>query len=71
MTETFYGLTDQGRQRSNNEDAFVARRLGKGRALLCVIDGVGGYEGGEVAASLAQRQLEALSGKEGPNDLQS
>ncbi|RYY89670.1 MAG: serine/threonine-protein phosphatase [Chitinophagaceae bacterium] len=39
--------------------------------MLCVIDGVGGYEGGEVAASLAQRQLEALSGKEGPNDLQS
>ncbi|WP_165917222.1 PP2C family protein-serine/threonine phosphatase [Flaviaesturariibacter aridisoli] len=58
MTERFYGLTDTGRQRANNEDAFVARSLPDGRLLLCVIDGVGGYEGGEVAAALAQEALE-------------
>ncbi|RYY58353.1 MAG: serine/threonine-protein phosphatase, partial [Chitinophagaceae bacterium] len=58
MTERFYGLTDTGRQRANNEDAFVARSLPDGRLLLCVIDGVGGYEGGEVAAALAREALE-------------
>lgn len=58
MTEPYFGATDQGRQRSNNEDAYVAELLPDGRLLLAVIDGVGGYEGGEVAAAIARQLLE-------------
>jgi serine/threonine protein phosphatase PrpC len=54
MAELYFGLTDTGRQRQNNEDAFIAEPVG-GDAFIaaCVIDGVGGYEGGEVAAAIA------------------
>ena len=53
----FFGKTDVGRQRSNNEDAFVAELLDENTVLAVVIDGVGGYEGGEVAAEIAQREI--------------
>jgi PPM family protein phosphatase len=55
MAENYFGLTDVGRVRENNEDAFIAEKIGNKNAVLaCVIDGVGGYVGGEVAASLAK-----------------
>lgn len=45
--------TDKGR-RSNNEDAFLdAKHLG----LYAVADGIGGYEGGEVASQLVTTTL--------------
>jgi PPM family protein phosphatase len=51
-----FGITDQGKTRTNNEDAFLVNdRLG----LYAVADGIGGHEGGEVASRLA---VEALSG---------
>ena len=50
----FFGATDTGRQRNNNEDAFIAQALADNRILACVIDGVGGYEGGEVAAAITK-----------------
>lgn len=53
----FFGKTDVGRQRSNNEDAFVAEQLDENTVLAVVIDGIGGYEGGEVAAEIAQREI--------------
>ena len=54
-TITFFGNTDVGQIRSNNEDAFIAQYIWDENHILAVaIDGVGGYEGGEVAASLAQ-----------------
>ena len=53
----FCGLTDTGKRRTNNEDAFVAERLDDGTVLAIVIDGVGGYEGGEVAAEIAQKEI--------------
>ncbi|MGZ5286043.1 MAG: PP2C family protein-serine/threonine phosphatase [Flavisolibacter sp.] len=53
----FYGATDMGRQRSNNEDEFIAKPLDNGKVLACVIDGVGGYEGGEVAAAIAKQTI--------------
>lgn len=59
MNDLFAGRTDVGRERSNNEDAFLALAAGHGRALLAVIDGVGGYEGGEVATAIAVRELQS------------
>ncbi|MXV16770.1 protein phosphatase 2C domain-containing protein [Hufsiella ginkgonis] len=67
MAENYFGMTDQGRQRSNNEDTFIAAKILDNRFVLaCVIDGVGGYEGGEVAAALAEQQfLAAMSHADG------
>lgn len=53
----FYGQTDVGRQRTNNEDAFVVEQLDEHTVLAVAIDGVGGYEGGEVAAEMAQKEI--------------
>ena len=55
MAEHFYGITDVGRIRDNNEDTFIAEKVLNGTfTAACVIDGVGGYEGGEVAAAIAR-----------------
>lgn len=57
-TITFFGDTDMGRIRSNNEDAFVVQNIwGENHILAVAIDGVGGYEGGEVAAALAKQSI--------------
>ncbi len=68
MTDQFFGLTDTGRQRKNNEDTFIAELTANNTFIIaCVIDGVGGYAGGEVAAALAReailRRLEKPSGE--------
>jgi len=58
MANNYFGLTDTGRQRSNNEDTFIAQRTVDGNFIIaCVIDGVGGYEGGEVAAEIARESI--------------
>jgi serine/threonine protein phosphatase PrpC len=54
MAKNFFGITDTGKQRTNNEDAFIAAKLSGQFITACVIDGLGGYEGGEVAAALAK-----------------
>lgn len=54
MAEYFYGITDKGKRREKNEDTFFARETSDGRFLIAgVIDGVGGYEGGDIAAAIA------------------
>lgn len=53
----FYGATDTGRQRSNNEDTFGVELSDQSEVLAVVIDGVGGYEGGEVAAAIAKEEI--------------
>ncbi len=54
MADNFFGITDKGKMRDNNEDRFIAQAILQKRYLLaCVIDGVGGYEGGEIASALA------------------
>ena len=55
---TFYGQTDVGKKKENNEDAFVAQPIWNDNFFLAVvIDGVGGYDGGEVAAEIAQKEI--------------
>lgn len=53
-----YGKTDVGRIRKNNEDAFVAQTLWDENTYLAIaIDGVGGYDGGEIAADIASKTI--------------
>lgn len=57
---SFYGASDLGRIRNNNEDDFIVQYIwDKNHVLAVVIDGVGGYEGGEVAAALAHETIVA------------
>lgn len=57
-TEFFSGITHTGKVRDNNEDAFLVEKILQDRYVVaCVIDGVGGYEGGEVAAHLARESI--------------
>lgn len=68
MAENFFGQSDTGRQRDNNEDAFIAQTIfNRQFVLACVIDGVGGYEGGEVAAAIAKETI-LHSFKTAPDD---
>ena len=46
------GATDQGRVRANNQDAMFADW-----GIFVVADGMGGHQGGEVAANLAVRTI--------------
>jgi len=58
MASTFFGITDTGRKRDNNEDTFIAEKVLNDQYIMaCVIDGVGGYEGGEVAADIARTSI--------------
>jgi PPM family protein phosphatase len=66
MADYFYGITDKGKRREKNEDTFFAREIINKRLLVAgVIDGVGGYKGGDIAAGIARsvimKTLETLS----------
>ncbi|MEQ7799257.1 protein phosphatase 2C domain-containing protein [Pedobacter sp. ASV1-7] len=64
MDRNYFGITDAGKVRSNNEDTFIAQRIeGTDYILACVIDGVGGYTGGEVAAAVARKTVLRLMDK--------
>jgi serine/threonine protein phosphatase PrpC len=58
MADNFYGSTDAGKMRDNNEDNFIAQQVLSSKYIIgCVIDGVGGYEGGEIAAAIARSAI--------------
>jgi serine/threonine protein phosphatase PrpC len=66
MAEYFFGITDKGKRREKNEDTFFVREIINKRFLVaCVIDGVGGYKGGDIAAAIARsvimKKLETIS----------
>ena len=54
-----FGLTDAGKVRQNNEDAMLVGD-GEDQTLFVVADGIGGFEAGEVASSLAVDVLKDL-----------
>ncbi len=49
----FYGLTDVGKVRSNNQDSFRACKLENGAVSAVVCDGMGGAAGGSLASETA------------------
>jgi serine/threonine protein phosphatase PrpC len=58
MDNNFFGNTDIGKQRQNNEDEFIAQKTTDQALIIgCVIDGVGGYLGGEIAAAIARESI--------------
>lgn len=55
---TYYGETNIGRIRKNNEDAFIAQTMWNDTHSLCAaIDGIGGNYGGDVAAEIARNTI--------------
>lgn len=54
----FFGDTNQGMVRANNEDTYICQQIWDDTHILCAaIDGLGGYEGGEIAAELARTTI--------------
>jgi len=49
----FYGLTDVGKKRANNEDYMLVCNLDENVDVYLVLDGIGGANGGEVASKMA------------------
>ena len=67
---TFKAISDVGLIRDNNEDSFIAELLWDDHHILCAaIDGVGGYEGGEVAAEIARSTIVEFLNKYPDNNL--
>ncbi|MDE6097634.1 MAG: protein phosphatase 2C domain-containing protein [Muribaculaceae bacterium] len=58
FSASFFGATNQGMVRTNNEDTYICRHIWDESHILCAaIDGLGGYEGGEIAAELARTTI--------------
>ena len=62
-----YGVTDAGKVRKNNEDSLL---VGEGRdeTLFVVADGIGGFEAGEVASSIAVDVLKDVESSQSLED---
>lgn len=66
MALTAFGLTDVGRKRKHNEDAYL---IDSERGLFVVADGMGGHAAGEVASRLTVESIqEFIAGTEDDHD---
>ncbi|MES2826584.1 MAG: protein phosphatase 2C domain-containing protein [Bacteroidota bacterium] len=64
MSKNYFGITDTGKVRGNNEDTFIAKVATTDNLIIAsVIDGVGGYSGGEIAAEIAKMSVLEHLGK--------
>jgi len=62
-----HGMTDPGKVRKNNEDSLLTGE-GRDETLFVVADGIGGFEAGEVASSIAVDVLKELPSSESLED---
>ena len=60
MTLEFHCATDTGRARSNNEDSVA---IDEWSSLVVLADGMGGYNAGEVASSMATSFIKSELGR--------
>ena len=60
MSIEFHGATDTGRARNNNEDSIA---IDDASLLAVLADGMGGYNAGEVASSMATEFIKAELGR--------
>jgi len=60
MTFEFHCATDTGRSRSNNEDSVA---IDEWSSLVVLADGMGGYNAGEVASSMATSFIKSELGR--------
>ena len=49
----YYGITDKGKVRRNNQDSYVIASNGADDVFAIVADGIGGNNGGDIASRLA------------------
>ncbi len=62
-----HGTTDPGKVRKNNEDSILVG-TGRDETLFVVADGIGGFEAGEVASSIAIEVLKEVVPSESMED---
>jgi serine/threonine protein phosphatase PrpC len=60
MTFEFFGLTDPGRSRDNNEDSVA---VDEQAGLAVLADGMGGYNAGEIASGMATAFIKSELGR--------
>ncbi len=53
-------MTDVGRKRASNQDAYCQARLGSDVQFMVLCDGMGGHRGGNVASEIAVRAFYEL-----------
>ena len=65
----FWGLTDAGCVRKQNQDTYLMEQLDRNSAICVVCDGMGGLAKGELASASVIRAFEQWFHHEMPSDL--